>query len=170
MAADKKLFLLDAFALIYRAYYSFISNPRVSSKGLNTSAMFGFTNTLWDLINKEKPTHIAVVFDPPSGDQENFRVEQYAEYKANREAMPEDIRKSLPYIKAIVQGFKIPTLEVEGFEADDVIGTLAKKAARKGYTVYMMTPDKDYGQLVEDTIFMYKPGRQGSDVQIMGPK
>lgn len=170
MADDKKLFLLDAFALIYRAYYSFISNPRVSSKGLNTSAMFGFTNTLWDLINKEKPTHIAVVFDPPSGDQENFRVEQYAEYKANREAMPEDIRKSLPYIKAIVQGFKIPTLEVEGFEADDVIGTLAKKAARKGYTVYMMTPDKDYGQLVEDTIFMYKPGRQGSDVQIMGPK
>ncbi|NQV51822.1 MAG: DNA polymerase I [Flavobacteriales bacterium] len=170
MADDKKLFLLDAFALIYRAYYSFISNPRVSSKGLNTSAMFGFTNTLWDLINKEKPTHIAVVFDPPSGDQENFRVEQYAEYKANREAMPEDIRKSIPYIKAIVQGFKIPTLEVEGFEADDVIGTLAKKAARKGYTVYMMTPDKDFGQLVEDTIFMYKPGRQGSDVQIMGPK
>lgn len=169
MAEEKKLFLLDAFALIYRAYYSFISNPRVSSKGLNTSAMFGFTNTLWDLINKEKPTHIAVVFDPPSGDQENFRVEQFAEYKANREAMPEDIARSIPYIKSIVQGFRIPTLEVEGFEADDVIGTLAKKAARKGYTVYMMTPDKDYGQLVEDQIFMYKPGRQGSDVQILGP-
>ncbi|MEQ9187041.1 MAG: DNA polymerase I [Cryomorphaceae bacterium] len=169
MADDKKLFLLDAFALIYRAYYSFISNPRISSKGFNTSAMFGFTNTLWDLLNKENPTHIAVVFDPPSGDTENFRVEQYAEYKANREAMPEDIRKSIPYIKAIVQGFRIPTLEVEGYEADDVIGTLAKKAARKGYTVYMMTPDKDYGQLVEDNIYMYKPGRQGSDVQILGP-
>ncbi len=170
MADEKKLFLLDAFALIYRAYYSFISNPRISSKGFNTSAMFGFTNTLFDLIKKEKPTHIAVVFDPPSGDQKNFRVEQYAEYKANREAMPEDIARSIPYIKAIVEGFNIPALEVEGFEADDVIGTLAKKAARKGYTVYMMTPDKDYGQLVEENIFMYKPARGGGDVEIMGVK
>ena len=170
MADEKKLFLLDAFALIYRAYYSFISNPRISSKGFNTSAMFGFTNTLFDLIKKENPTHIAVVFDPPSGDQKNFRVEQYAEYKANREAMPEDIARSIPYIKAIVEGFNIPALEVEGFEADDVIGTLAKKAARKGYTVYMMTPDKDYGQLVEENIFMYKPARGGGDVEIMGVK
>lgn len=168
MADDKKLFLLDAYALIYRAYYSFISNPRVSSKGLNTSAMFGFTNTLFELLNKENPTHIAVVFDPPSGDQENFRVEQFAAYKANREAMPEDIAKSIPYIKSIVKGFNIPVLEVEGFEADDVIGTLAKKAAKAGYTVYMMTPDKDYGQLVEENIYMYKPGRQGSGVEIMG--
>jgi len=132
--------------------------------------MFGFTNTLFDLINKENPTHIAVVFDPPSGDQKNFRVEQYAEYKANREAMPEDIARSIPYIKAIVEGFNIPALEVEGFEADDVIGTLAKKAAKKGYTVYMMTPDKDYGQLVEENIFMYKPARGGGDVEIMGVK
>jgi DNA polymerase-1 len=170
MADEKKLFLLDAFALIYRAYYSFISNPRISSKGFNTSAMFGFTNTLFDLINKENPTHIAVIFDPPSGDQKNFRVEQYAEYKANREAMPEDIARSIPYIKAIVEGFNIPALEVEGFEADDVIGTLAKKAAKKGYTVYMMTPDKDYGQLVEENIFMYKPARGGGDVEIMGVK
>ena len=170
MADEKKLFLLDAFALIYRAYYSFISNPRISSKGFNTSAMFGFTNTLFDLIKKENPTHIAVVFDPPSGDQKNFRVEQYAEYKANREAMPEDIARSIPYIKAIVEGFNIPALEVAGFEADDVIGTLAKKAARKGYTVYMMTPDKDYGQLVEENIFMYKPARGGGDVEIMGVK
>ena len=170
MADEKKLFLPAAFALIYRAYYSFISNPRISSKGFNTSAMFGFTNTLFDLIKKEKPTHIAVVFDPPSGDQKNFRVEQYAEYKANREAMPEDIARSIPYIKAIVEGFNIPALEVEGFEADDVIGTLAKKAARKGYTVYMMTPDKDYGQLVEENIFMYKPARGGGDVEIMGVK
>jgi len=170
MTDEKNLFLLDAFALIYRAYYSFISNPRISSKGFNTSAMFGFTNTLFDLINKENPTHIAVVFDPPSGDQKNFRVEQYAEYKANREAMPEDIARSIPYIKAIVEGFNIPALEVEGFEADDVIGTLAKKAAKKGYTVYMMTPDKDYGQLVEENIFMYKPARGGGDVEIMGVK
>ena len=131
--------------------------------------MFGFTNTLYELIRKEQPTHIAVVFDPPSGDKENFRVEQYAEYKANREAMPEDIARSIPYIKNIVKGFRIPVLEVEGFEADDVIGTLAKKAARHGYEVFMMTPDKDYGQLVEDNIFMYKPGRQGSDVEILGP-
>ena len=136
---------------------------------MNTSAMFGFTNTLYELIRKEQPTHIAVVFDPPSGDKENFRVEQYAEYKANREAMPEDIARSIPYIKNIVKGFRIPVLEVEGFEADDVIGTLAKKAARHGYEVFMMTPDKDYGQLVEDNIFMYKPGRQGSDVEILGP-
>lgn len=170
MADDKRLFLLDAYALIYRAYYSFISNPRVSSKGLNTSAMFGFTNTLWDLLNKEQPTHIAVVFDPPSGDTENFRVEQYADYKANREAMPEDIALSIPYIKSIVKAFKIPTLEVEGYEADDVIGTLAKKAGARGYKVYMMTPDKDYGQLVDEQIFMYKPGRQGSDVEILGVK
>jgi DNA polymerase-1 len=170
MADDKRLFLLDAFALIYRAYYSFISNPRINSKGLNTSAAFGFTLTLLDLLNKENPSHIAVVFDPPSGDQENFRVEQYAAYKANREAMPEDIRRAIPYIKSIIQGFRIPTLEVEGFEADDVIGTLAKKAAKRGYTVYMMTPDKDYGQLVEDNIFMYKPARSGSEVQILGPK
>ncbi|NCG29142.1 MAG: DNA polymerase I, partial [Bacteroidetes bacterium] len=114
MADNKRLFLLDAFALIYRAYYSFISNPRISSKGMNTSEMFGFTNTLYELIRKEQPTHIAVVFDPPSGDKENFRVEQYAEYKANREAMPEDIARSIPYIKNIVKGFRIPVLEVEG--------------------------------------------------------
>lgn len=170
MAEEKRLFLLDAYALIYRAYYSFISNPRVSSKGLNTSAMFGFTNTLWDLLNKEQPSHIAVVFDPPSGDTENFRVEQYADYKANREAMPEDIALSIPYIKSIVKAFRIPTLEVEGYEADDVIGTLAKKAGARGYKVYMMTPDKDYGQLVDEQIFMYKPGRQGSDVEILGVK
>lgn len=168
MAEEKKLFLLDAYALIFRAYYSFISNPRISSKGLNTSAMFGFTNTLWDLLNKENPTHIAVVFDPP-GDK-SIRTDQFAEYKANRDATPEDIKKSVPWIKAIIEGFRIPTLEVPGYEADDTIGTLAKKAARAGYTVYMMTPDKDYGQLVEDNIFMYKPGRGGGDVEIMGPK
>lgn len=168
MAEDKKLFLLDAYALIFRAYYSFISNPRISSKGQNTSAMFGFTNTLWELLRKENPTHIAVVFDPP-GDK-SIRTDQYALYKANRDATPEDIKKSVPWIKAIIEGFRIPTIEIPGYEADDTIGTLAKKAAREGYTVYMMTPDKDYGQLVEDKIFMYKPGRGGSDVEILGPK
>lgn len=168
MAEDKRLFLLDAYALIFRAYYSFISSPRINSKGLNTSATFGFTNTLWDLMQKEKPTHIAVVFDPP-GDK-SIRVEQFSAYKANRDATPEDIKSAVPYIKSIIQGFKIPTLEVPGYEADDVIGTLAKKAARKGYTVYMMTPDKDFGQLVEDQIFMYKPGRGGGEIEIVGPK
>lgn len=168
MAEDKRLFLLDAYALIYRAYYSFISNPRISSKGQNTSAIFGFTNTLFELLQKENPTHIAVVFDPPG--EESFRLEQFSGYKANRDATPEDISNAVPYIKSILDGFRIPTLEVPGYEADDVIGTLAKKAARQGYTVYMMTPDKDYGQLVEDRIFMYKPGRQGSGVEIMGVK
>ncbi|HAW18609.1 MAG TPA: DNA polymerase I, partial [Flavobacteriales bacterium] len=140
MTEDKRLFLLDAYALIFRAYYSFISNPRINSKGLNTSAMFGFTNTLWSLLKKENPTHIAVVFDPPGG---TFRHEQFTDYKANRDETPEDIRKSVPYIKEIIKAFHIPILEVPGFEADDTIGTLAKKGARAGYTVYMMTPDKD---------------------------
>lgn len=168
MDNDKRLFLLDAYALIFRAYYSFISNPRISSKGQNTSAMFGFTNTLWELLRKENPTHIAVVFDPP-GDK-SVRTDHFADYKANRDATPEDIKKSVPWIKAIIEGFRIPTIEIPGFEADDTIGTLAKKAARKGYTVYMMTPDKDYGQLVEEHIFMYKPARSGGDIEIMGPK
>lgn len=166
MAEEKKLFLLDAYALIFRAYYSFISNPRINSKGLNTSAMFGFTNTLWSLLQRENPTHIAVVFDPP-GDK-SFRKDQYEAYKANRDETPEDIKKSVPYIKEIIKGFRIPIMEVPGYEADDTIGTLAKKARKAGYTVYMMTPDKDYCQLVEEGIYMYKPGRQGSDVEIMG--
>lgn len=168
MAEDKRLFLLDAYALIFRAYYSFITNPRINSKGLNTSAMFGFTNTLWSLLQKENPTHIAVVFDPP-GDK-SFRTEEYEAYKANRDETPEDIKVSVPYIKEIIKAFRIPIVEVPGFEADDTIGTLAKKGARAGYTVYMMTPDKDYGQLVEDKIFMYKPGRKGSDMEVLGVK
>lgn len=168
MAEDKRLFFIDAYALIFRAYYSFISNPRINSKGLNTSAMFGFTNTLWSLLQKEKPTHIAVVFDPP-GDK-SFRVEQFSDYKANREATPEDIKTSVPYIKAIIEGFKIPVIEIPGFEADDTIGTLAKKGKAAGYDVYMVTPDKDYAQLVEDGIYMYKPGRSGGDVEILGVK
>ncbi len=163
----KKLFLLDAYALIYRAYYAFISNPMINSKGLPTSTVFGFTLTLEEILRKENPTHIAVVFDPPGP---TFRHDMYPEYKANREATPEDIKKAVPYIKKIIAGFNIPIVEEEGFEADDVIGTLAKNAEKQGFTVYMMTPDKDFAQLVEERIFMYKPGRGGGSPEILGPK
>ncbi len=149
-----KLFLLDAYALIYRSYYAFIKNPRVNSKGMNTSAMFGFVNTLEELLKKEEPTHIAVVFDPPGP---TFRHEAFEEYKAQREATPEDIKMSVPYIKSIIEAYNIKMIEVMGYEADDVIGTIAKKAEQKGIEVYMMTPDKDYGQLTSDKIFMYRP-------------
>jgi DNA polymerase-1 len=152
---DRRLFLLDAYALIYRAYYAFIKNPRMTSQGFNASAVFGFTNTLYELIRKEQPSHIAVVFDPPGP---TGRSEEFAEYKANREAQPEDITLSIPIIMNIVRGFRIPTLMVPGYEADDVIGTLAKRAESHGYQVFMVTPDKDYAQLVSDQIFMYKPG------------
>jgi DNA polymerase-1 len=162
----KKLFLLDAYALIYRAYYAFINNPRINSKGQNTSAAFGFTNTLLEILEKEKPSHIAVVFDPP---QETFRSQEFAAYKAHREEMPEDIRLSIPSIMKIIEGFRIPVLMVEGFEADDVIGTLAIKAQAAGFTTYMMTPDKDYGQLVTDTILIFKPGRFGNPSEVLGP-
>ncbi len=161
----KKLFLLDAFALIYRSYYAFIKNPRYTSTGINSSAMLGFTNTLVEILEKEKPSHIAVVFDPAG---KTFRHEMYKEYKAHRPPMPEDLKLSIPYIKNIIQGFNIPDIEVENYEADDVIGTLAKKAEKKGYTVYMMTPDKDYAQLVSENILMYKPKRSGKEVEILG--
>ncbi len=162
---QKRLFLLDAYALIYRSYFAFIKNPRFNSKGLNTSTMFGFVNTLEQLLNKENPTHIAVVFDVHAP---TFRHEMYEEYKANRDEMPEDIRKAIPWVRKIIEAYKIPIIEKEGFEADDVIGTLAKKAEKDGYTVYMMTPDKDYAQLVSENIFMYKPGRGGNDVDVWG--
>jgi len=161
---SKNLYLLDAYALIYRSYYAFIKNPRFNSKGLNTSAIYGFTNTLIDLIAKENPSHVAVVFDPPGP---TFRHDMYKEYKAQREAMPEDIRKSIPYIKNIIEGFQIPILQVDGYEADDVIGSLAKQAENEGFITYMMTPDKDYGQLISDHIMMYKPGRAGGDMEII---
>ncbi len=163
---DKKLFLLDAFALIYRAYYAFIKNPRMNSKGENTSAAFGFTNALLDIIKKEDPTHIAVVFDPPGG--ATNRVEQDANYKANREEMPEDIRNMIEPIKRIIEAFNIPILLKDGYEADDVIGTLARKAEAEGFTTYMMTPDKDFGQLVTEKSFMYKPGRGKKPAEIWG--
>ena len=158
----KKLFLLDAYALIYRAYYAFMRMPRTNSKGLNTGAIFGFVNTLEDVLKREKPTHIAVVFDP-SGP--TFRHEAFAAYKAQREETPEDIRKAIPIIKQIVEAYRIPVIQVAGFEADDVIGTLAQKAEKAGFEVFMMTPDKDYGQLVSEHIFIYKPkfGASGFD-------
>jgi DNA polymerase-1 len=165
---DKKLFLLDAFALIYRAYFAFSRNPRVNSKGENTSAAFGFTNALIDVLNKEKPSHIAVVFDAPGG--ATNRQADFADYKANREEMPEDIRNMLQPIKEIVQAFRIPILLKEGFEADDVVGTLAKKAEENGFTTYMMTPDKDFGQLVTENTFMFKPARGGKPHEVWGVK
>ena len=161
----KKLFLLDAFALIYRAYFGFANNQQYNSKGLNTSAVLGFTNTLVEILRKEKPTHIAVVFDAPAT---TIREVEFPEYKAGREAMPEDIRNALPYIKNVIKAFNIPILLSEGYEADDVIGTLAKEAERKGFTTYMMTPDKDFGQLVSENIFMYKPARSGKPAEILG--
>ena len=161
--ADKTLFLLDAYALAYRAYYAFIKSPRINSKGVNTSAVFGFTNTLLEVLQKENPSHIGVVFDPHGP---TFRHEMYAEYKANREAMPEDMRQAIPLIKEVIGALNIPVVQVDGFEADDIIGTLAHKAVAEGFTVYMMTPDKDYAQLVRDGVFVYKPGRSGGDVEI----
>jgi DNA polymerase-1 len=167
MAENNRLFLLDAYALIYRAYYSFIRAPRVNSKGLTTSAAYGFTNALLDIINREKPTHIAVCFDV-SGPTE--RHEALLDYKANRQEMPEDIRSNLPYIRRIIEGFNIPIVEAEGYEADDVIGTLAKKAEAAGYQTLMVTPDKDFGQLVSENIKMYKPGKRGAPPEILGPE
>ncbi|CAA6798528.1 MAG: DNA polymerase I (EC [uncultured Aureispira sp.] len=163
----KKLFLLDAFALIYRAHFAFISRPLINSKGLNVSAITGFTNTLWEVLKKEKPSHIAVVFDLPGP---TFRHDMYVEYKANREKQPEDITTAIPYIKDIIKAFNIPVAFCEGYEADDVIGTLAKQAEKEGFDVYMMTPDKDYAQLVSDKVFLYKPARMGKGVSILGEK
>jgi DNA polymerase-1 len=163
----KKLFLLDAMALIFRAYYALIRNPRLTSKGKNTNAQFIFTNTLVELINNQKPSHMAVCFDTAAPTE---RHTDFGDYKANRQEAPEDILDSIPDIKRIIQGFNIPIVELDGFEADDVIGTLSKQAAKADYEVYMVTPDKDYGQLVSDKVKIYKPGYQGGDVEIMGPK
>ncbi len=160
---NNRLFLLDAYALIYRSYFAFIRAPRYNSKGLNTSAMLGFTNTLDQILRKENPSHIAVVFDVHAP---TFRHNMFKEYKANREEMPEDLRTSIPWVRKIIEAYNIPILEKEGFEADDVIGTLAKKGEKEGYQVYMMTPDKDYAQLVSENIFMYKPAR-GSDEPVI---
>jgi DNA polymerase-1 len=162
---DKKLFLLDAMALIYRAHFAFLKAPRITSNGLNTSCVFGFANALLEVIQKEKPTHLGVAFDLPGG---TFRNERFPDYKANRQEQPEDITIAIPYVKKLVEAMDIPCLSLKGFEADDVIGTLAKKAAREGFEVFMMTPDKDYGQLVEEHIYLYKPAIGGKDTEVMG--
>ena len=161
----EKLFLLDAYALIYRAYYAFIKNPRINSKGFNTSAILGFVNTLEEVLRKENPTHIGIAFDP-SGP--TFRHEAYEAYKAQREETPEAIRQSVPVIKDIIRAYHIPILEIAGYEADDVIGTLATEAGKRGINTYMMTPDKDYGQLVSEHVFMYRPKYGDKDFEVMG--
>ena len=167
MPADKTLYLLDAYALIYRAFFGLSQNQIINSKGQNTSAILGFTNTLWDVLQNNNPTHIAVVFDT---NKPTSRHTEFAEYKANREEMPDDIRSAIPYIKQIIEAFDIPILFSDGYEADDIIGTLAKKAEKAGYTTYMMTPDKDFGQLVSENIFMYKPARMGNKAEVWGIK
>ncbi|MDL2231213.1 DNA polymerase I [Porphyromonadaceae bacterium OttesenSCG-928-L07] len=161
----KTLYLLDAYALIYRSYYAFINNPRITTSGINTSATFGFCNFLLELMQTEKPEYLAVVFDP---DGPTFRHEMYPEYKAHRPKMPEDLRKSIPYIKEIIKGLGIKCLEVPGYEADDVVATMALRGEKEGFTVYMITPDKDYAQVVSEHIFMYKPGRSGNKSEIWG--
>lgn len=163
----KKLFLLDAMALIYRAYYAMVRSPRITSKGLNTSAIYGFTNTLYDIIKNEKPTHLAISFDTGAP---TLRHADFAAYKAHRESTPEDIINAIPYIKEILRAFKIPIISIDGYEADDVIGTIAKKAELAGFQVFMMTSDKDYGQLVSENIFMFKPARFGQKAEVIGVK
>jgi DNA polymerase-1 len=164
---QKKLFLLDAFALIFRAYYALIRNPRITSKGRNANAQFGFTNTLIDLINNQKPTHMAVCFDTHALTE---RHTDFADYKANRQETPEDILSAVPDIKRIIEALNIPVVAIDGYEADDVIGALAKQAEKEGYEVYMVTPDKDYGQLVSENIKIYKPPYQGGSAEILGPE
>lgn len=164
--SEKKLFLLDAYALIFRAYYAFIRNPRINSKGQNTSAVFGFTTAVLDVLRNEKPTHLAIVFDPPGP---TFRHEEYSEYKANRDETPEDIRASVPRVLEVAEAMRIPTITVAGYEADDTIGALSVMAEKEGFDVYMMTPDKDYGQLVTEKVRMFRPGRSGNPPEIWGP-
>jgi len=164
---DKRIFLLDAFALVFRAYYALIRNPRLTSKGKNTNAQFGFTNALVELINKQKPSHMAVCFDTSAPTE---RHTDFADYKANRQETPEDISAAVPDIKKIIEGFNIPIIAIDGYEADDVIGTLAKQGEKAGYEVYMVTPDKDYGQLVSEKVKIYKPAYQGNDAEVLGPE
>jgi DNA polymerase I len=165
--SEKKLYLLDAFALIYRAHFAFARNPRYNSKGMNTSAVFGFTNSLLEILNNQKPTHLGVVFDTPG---QGIREEIFSDYKANRDKMPEDIQLAIPYIKNLLKALKIPIVSLEGYEADDLMGTLAVKAEELGFITYLMTPDKDFAQLVNSNTFIYKPGRSGNPFQILGTK
>jgi DNA polymerase-1 len=164
-STDKRLYLIDAYAMIFRGYFAFIKNPRISTKGVNTSAIFGFTNSLIELIKRDRPTHLAVVFDVG---KTNVRHEDFTEYKANRQDTPEPILIAVPYIHRILEAMHIPILGVEGYEADDVIGTIACKAEKQDYNVFMVTPDKDFAQLVTDKIKIYKPGLKGGDIEILG--
>ncbi len=164
---NKKLFLLDGMALIYRAHFALSKNPRFNAAGLNTSAVMGFANTLMEVLKKEKPSHIAVVFDTPAPTERHL---EYEAYKAHRESMPEDLSKALPYVFKLIEGFNIPVIKLDGYEADDIIGTMAKEAEQKGFTVFCMTPDKDFAQLVSENIFIYKPARMGNEMEIMGVK
>src|SRR5690606_20814482 len=163
--SQKRLFLLDAYALIFRGYYAFIKNPRINSKGMDTSAIMGFMNALMDVIKREKPDHLAVAFDKGGSD---FRNELFPTYKANRDETPEAIKIAVPYIQELLKAMQIPIMEKAGFEADDLIGTLAKQAEKEGFQVFMVTPDKDFAQLVSENIFMYKPARMGNDIEIWG--
>ena len=163
--SQKRLFLLDAYALIFRGYYAFIKNPRINSKGMDTSAIMGFMNSLMDVIKREKPDHLAVAFDKGGSD---YRFEMYQEYKAHRDETPEAIKIAVPYIQELLKAMHIPIIEKAGFEADDLIGTLAKQAEKEGFQVFMVTPDKDFAQLVSENIFMYKPARMGNDIEIWG--
>jgi len=167
MSDKKSLFLLDAYALIYRGYYAFIKNPRINSKGLDTSAILGFTNSLFEIIRSQKPDYIGVAFDKGGS---VTRSEMFVEYKSNRDKTPEPIIMAIPYIKNILEGMNIPILEQEGFEADDIIGTVAKKAEKKNFKVFMVTPDKDFSQLVSENIFLCKPARMGNGMEIWGTK
>ena len=165
MSNQKRLFLLDAFALIFRGYYAFIKNPRINSKGMDTSAIMGFTNSLLDVIKREKPDHLAVCFDKGGSVS---RTELFTDYKANRDETPEAISIAVPYIQKILKAMHIPVIEKAGFEADDIIGTLAKQAEKEDFQVFMVTPDKDFAQLVSENIFMYRPARMGNGIEIWG--
>ena len=165
MSNQKRLFLLDAFALIFRGYYALIKNPQINSKGMDTSAILGFTNSLLDVIRREKPDHLAVAFDKGGSVD---RTEAFAEYKSHRQETPEAIKIAVPYIDKILEAMHIPIIEKEGYEADDLIGTLSVQAEKAGYQTYMVTPDKDFAQLVTDNVFMYKPARMGNGIEIWG--
>ena len=165
MSSKKRLFLLDAFALIFRGYYAFIKNPRINSKGMDTSAIMGFMNSLLDVIKRERPDHLAVCFDKGGS---HIRKEMFDDYKANRDETPEAISIAVPYIQKILNAMHIPVVVKEGFEADDVIGTLAKQAEKEGFKTFMVTPDKDFAQLVSENIFMYRPARMGNGIEIWG--
>src|SRR6058998_1809409 len=162
---DKKLFLLDGMALVYRAHFALIARPIFSSKGVNTSALYGFTQTVLEILKNQQPTHMAVALDT---DAPTHRHTEFAEYKVNREAMPEDISAALPHVRRMLEGFRIPVLTCDGYEADDIIGTLVRKAEKEGFVSYMVTPDKDFGQLVTEKTFLYKPSRMGDAVEIYG--